>query len=282
MIFLSTSLHFIDAMQSRLRYTKQGGPTGNTKNILGPILKKKWAVEESYELSDDQCWPISEAPDEYKVLSKEYNLAMKQKLLETFSEFGADDLKDLDLHDPDEFYKLHDAGRVAVFQKDEHTKLISIAIYYENEARVCEEAGSFLVATVMLGSAIETRLILTCFENEIQVRRTLEILGLTNRLLKSKNPLKWSLDTFIKVCSSADWIPNYDTGEYTFSVQAMLEFLKATRNQVHPKIKVQNKGLVVGKEQFKDIKFAHQLLSSTLNWPKKSRQRDADKAGASA
>ncbi|MBO2663620.1 MULTISPECIES: hypothetical protein [Shewanella] len=255
---------------------------GQYEDILGPIAEKMRAVEKSYGLSDDEYWPISEAPDEYKSLSKEYDLVMEQKLLEAFSEFGADDLRDLYINDPEEFYKLHDAGRVAVFQKDEHAKLKSIAIYYENEARVCEDAGSFLAAAVMLGSAIESRLILTCLENEAHIRKTLTTLGLTNRVLKSKNPLTWTLDTLIKVCSAAGWIPNYETGDYTFSGQAMMEFLKASRNQVHPKIKVKNKGLVVGEEQFKDIKFAHQLLSSTLNWPNNSSQKDADKVGASA
>ena len=142
---------------------------GQYEDILGPISEKMRAVEKSYGLSDDEYCPISEASDEYKSLSKEYDLVLEQKLLEAFSEFGADDLRDLYINDPEEFYKFHDAGRVAIFQKDEHAKLKSIAIYYENEARACEDAGSFLAAAVMLGSAIESRLILTCLENEAHI-----------------------------------------------------------------------------------------------------------------
>jgi len=110
---------------------------GQYEDILGPISEKMRAVEKSYGLSDDEYCPISEASDEYKSLSKEYDLVLEQKLLESFSEFGADDLRDLYINDPEEFYKFHDAGRVAIFQKDEHAKLKSIAIYYENEARAC-------------------------------------------------------------------------------------------------------------------------------------------------
>ncbi len=243
---------------------------GAYDSILKPISEKMRAVEKSYGLSDDEYWPLSEAPEEYLELSREYDLTMEHKLLEAFCEFEAEDLRDLYLNDPNKFYKLHDAGRVAIFQKNEKAKFKSVAIYYENEARAAEEVGAFLAASVMLGSAIETRLILTCLENDEHVRKTLDNLGLTNRILKSKNPITWTLETLIKVCSTAGWIPNYDTGEYIFSGDAMIKFLKSSRNQVHPKIKLKNKGLVVGEEQFKDIKYAHQLLSSTLNWPNKS------------
>jgi hypothetical protein len=248
---------------------------GGYEDVLKPISEKMREVEKSYGLSENEYWPISDAPEEYLVLSQEYDSAMEEKLLEAFCEFDAEDLKDLYLNDPKKFSTLHDAGRVAVFQKDEMAKLRSIAINYENEARASEQAGAFLAASVMLGSAIETRLVITCLENESKVRETLATLGHTNRTLKSKNPITWSLDILINVCVSAGWIPNYDTGEYVFSGEAMIKFLKSSRNQVHPKIKLKSKGLVVGEEQFKDIKHIHQLLSSTLNWPNKQRQSDA-------
>lgn len=243
-------------------------------DVLKPISEKMRAVEKSYGLSEDEYWPMSEAPEEYLALSKEYDLAMKKKLLEAFCEFGAEDLKDLFLNDPEKFYMLHDAGRKAIFQKDEKEKLTSIAVYYENEAIAAEQAGAFLAASVMLGSAIETRLIITCLENEKTVRSTLTNLGLTNQVLKSKNPVSWSLETLIKVCISAGWIPNYDTKEFTLSGAKLLIFLKSSRNQVHPRRQLKNKGFLVGREQFKDIKYAHKLLSSTLNWFNTQRQSD--------
>ena len=239
-------------------------------DVLGPISEKMKAVEKKHGLADDEYWPVSDAPEEYLELSREYDKAMESKLLEAFCEFGAEDLKEIYINDPEKFHMLHDAGRVAVFQHDEKAKLLSIAIHYENEARASEEAGAYSAASVMLGSAIETRLILTCLENESQVRTTLAKLGLTNSVLKSKNPITWSLENLINVCVSAGWIPNYETEKFVFSGEAIIKFLKSSRNQVHPKRKLKDRGVVIGNEQFKDIKYAHQLLSATLNWSSQS------------
>lgn len=122
----------------------------------------------------------------------------------------------------------------------------------------------------MLASAIESRLIITCLEKEEKVRETLDNMGLTKKVLKSKNPLSWKLETLIKVCCEAGWIPTFDTGRFTYCGQAMLTFLRKVRNNVHPAAKLKrDDGLVLGAEQYKDIKYIHQLLASALSWSNK-------------
>lgn len=244
--------------------------------VLDPIAEKMKAVEKAYGLTDDQFWLISDAPEEYLLLSSEYDSEMERKLLETFVEFGADDLKELYLSNREEFDRLHHIGGKSIFLKGDKPRLQSLANSYEDEAERAEKAGAFLAASVMLGSAIEARLIVTCLENEEKVRETLGRLQLTNKDLKSKNPITWPLDLLIQVCSSAGWIPDYKVGGFTFSGNKMAEFLRSTRNQVHPKVKLKrSRGLVMGLEQFKDIRSAHSLLSSSLNWPNKQKQSDA-------
>ena len=243
---------------------------------LSPISDKMREVERKYGLSDDEYWPISEAPEEYKELSKEYDDVLERKLLETFVEFGADDLKYLYLNDRKKFDELHHVGGKSVFLQSDRNKLQFMAILYEKEAEVASKGGAFFAASVMLGSAIEARLIVTCIDNDEKVRDALKRMGLTNKKLKSKNPLTWTLERLIEVCHEAGWIPDFDAGMFTYSGQAMLDFLRSTRNDVHPGVKIRKRnGLVMGGEQYKDVKHIHALLSSTLNWPNKQKQPDA-------
>lgn len=243
---------------------------------LNPIAEKMKAVEKGHGLADDEFWLKSDAPEDYLRFSAAYDKEMERKLLETFVEFGADDLKELYLSNREEFDRLHHIGGRSIFLKGDRPRLQFLASSYEDEAERAEQAGAFLAASVMLGSAIETRLIVTCLENEEKIKETLDRLQLTNKDLKSKNPVTWSLEVLIKVCSTAGWIPDYKVGGFTFSGSKMAEFLRSTRNQVHPKVKLKNsRGLVMGLEQFKDIRSAHSLLSSSLNWPNKQKQSDA-------
>lgn len=248
---------------------------GLYQNDLAPISAKMREVEKKHGLSDDEYWPISEAPKEYQDLSQEYDAIMEKKLLDAFVEFGSNDLKDLYVNDRQKFDQLHYIGGKSIFLKDEKSRLLSLAIIYENEAEVASKGGAFFAASVMLGSAIEARLIVTCLENEDKVRETLAKLGLTSKKLKSKSPLTWKLETLINVCCEAGWIPNFDTGNFTYNGQAMANFLRSTRNDVHPGGKAKKgSGLVMGGEQFKDIKYIHQFLASTLKWPNKQNQAD--------
>jgi|GEM_PF-1635151 len=243
---------------------------------LKHITEKMKAVEKYHGLADDEFWLKSDAPEDYLRLSTEYDKVMEQKLLNTFVEFGATDLKELYLSNREEFDRLHDIGGKSIFLKGDIPRLKFLASSYEEEAGRAEQAGAFLAASVMLGSAIETRLIVTCLENQEKIKEVFDKLHLTNKELKSKNPVTCSLDMLIKVCSAAGWIPDYKAGGFSFSGSKMAEFLRSTRNQVHPKVKLKNsKGLVMGLEQFKDIRSAHSLLSSSLNWPNKQKQPDA-------
>lgn len=241
--------------------------------FLNPIAERMKAVEKAHGLADDEFWLKSDAPEDYLRLSAEYDKEMERRLLETFFEFGASELKELYLSKREEFDRLHHIGGKSIFLKGDRPRLQLLASSYEDEAKRAEQAGAFLAASVMLGSAIEARLIVTCLENEEKIKETLGKLQLTNKDLKSKNPVVWSLDVLIKVCSAAGWIPDYKVGGFTFSGSKMAGFIRSTRNQVHPKVKLKNsRGLVMGMEQFKDIRSAHSLLASSLSWPKQQEK----------
>ena len=115
---------------------------------LNPISEKMREVEKKYGLTEDQYWPISEAPDEYLELSREYDTVMESKLLNTFSEFNADDLKALYLNNREKFDELHYIGGKSVFLKDERGRLLFLANTYEKEAEAASNGGAFFAAAV--------------------------------------------------------------------------------------------------------------------------------------
>jgi hypothetical protein len=83
---------------------------------------------------------------------------------------------------------------------EEERELYRVSRVYWKEALRCEEAKAFLAGSVMLGSALETLLILmvNCYPEEA------ELTGLA-----PKGPLlKWELADLLKVAKAANWLPS--------------------------------------------------------------------------
>jgi len=119
----------------------------------------------------------------------------------------------------------------------------------------------------MLAAAMEARLIVQCIQNREAVRETLLKMGLSNKNLKSKNPLNWSLDILIDVCSNAGWLPDIETHDFVFHSENIGHTLRNTRNLVHAGKHIKRKApLALGEEQFKDTKAAYALVSELLCW----------------
>ncbi|MCP4460819.1 MAG: hypothetical protein GY816_22770 [Cytophagales bacterium] len=115
------------------------------------------------------------------------------------------------------------------------------------------------------------------YKNRKVVRDTLLKMGLSNKKLKSKNPLDWKLYTLIEVCSNAGWLPDLETHDFVFSPKNISHTLRNTRNLVHPGMHVKrNAPLALGEEQFKDTKSAYALVSRRLSWPNNQIQQTAD------
>ncbi|EOB6258338.1 hypothetical protein ACHELR_000322 [Vibrio fluvialis] len=222
-------------------------------------------VERKYDLKDGEYWRLDDAPDEYLKLNAIYDSVLQQKLVETFIEFDSPDLALLYTDNPDKFNESRKIGYRSVFKKDEHSRLISLANMYEREASHSANGEAFFAASVMLTSAIETRLIIACLNNKQAVTDALNLLGLSNSALKSKNPLRWTLETLIEVCNCAGWLPKFETDNFVYDRHAMATFLRSFRNNVHPAVHLKQKsGLSFGKEQYKDVFHIHKALIHSL------------------
>ena len=248
---------------------------------LEPISKKMRAIEKAYSLASDEYWAKGDAPPEYQALDKEYEEVLNSKKEAKFLEFASNKVADLFVKDRSELESLSELGRRSIFVKDNIQRLKNIAIIYENESAINETGKAFFSASIMLAAAMEARLIVQCIEHREQVRETLLKMGLSNKKLKSKNPLDWNLNTLIEVCSNAGWLPNIETQDFVFISKNIGHTLRKTRNLVHPGMHVKRKApLALGKEQFKDIKAAHKLLSKLLNWPNNANSADAKNCAA--
>lgn len=119
---------------------------------------------------------------------------------------------------------------------DEERELHRLSSVYWKEALKCEEAKAFLAGSVLLGSALETLLILmvNCYPEEA------ELTGLVPAKKGVGRPLlEWSLVDLLKVAKAASWLPSALTlrsgwdprkaklGDYA-------EVVRRVRNLIHP------------------------------------------------
>jgi hypothetical protein len=244
---------------------------GYYSDDLEPISQKMREIEKSYGLKPDEYWAKGDAPEEYQALEAEYEKVLESKLESEFFEFATDDVAKLFSIDRDHLEALKEIGRKSIFISDEVKRLYELAHIYEEESEINVKGKAFFSASIMLAAAIEARLIVHCINHRDEVRATLLKMGLSNKKLKSKNPLDWNLNTLIEVCGNAGWLPNFETERFVFNTMNIGHTLRNTRNLVHPGLHVKRKAaLALGEEQFKDIKASYKLLSSILKWPNKA------------
>jgi hypothetical protein len=119
---------------------------------------------------------------------------------------------------------------------EEERELWRLSTAYWKEALKCEEVKAFLAGSVMLGSALETLLILmvNCYPEEAQ--RT----GLVPRKKGVERPLlTWGLADLLKVAKAANWLPSGltlggDWDRRKGKVGDYAEVVRTVRNLVHP------------------------------------------------
>jgi len=239
---------------------------GYYEDVLGPISEEIKQLQSEHGLTDDEYWPREEGPPEYTELNAEYEWQLNEKLVEVFREFGADDLAEFFLSNRENFDTHSELGRKSIFVDNEIDRLNELAIGYEREAQLSQEGEAYLSASIMLCAAIEARLLIKCLSNEQKSRKAATELGLTNKVLKSKNPLAWKLKTLIEVSAQAGWIPNVETERFVFSGEDIAHLLREVRNRVHPHVQLKKKlGLSFGREQYKDVEAAHRVIREFLD-----------------
>lgn len=120
--------------------------------------------------------------------------------------------------------------------EEERQELHRLHRFYWKEAKRCEESNAYLAGCIMLGSVLETTLILMvdCYCEEVEKTKKIPM-----HKNKPRPLLEWKLSQLLKIAKAANWLPsklnlndNWDTriakiGDYA-------EVLRMIRNLAHP------------------------------------------------
>jgi hypothetical protein len=115
--------------------------SGHYEAELKPITDKMRAIEAAHGLKEDHYWLVDDAPSEYRVLSRQYDLVLDQHIEHVMREIGLDDVADLFRDDRRAFDAAFEQGRCAFFHRDNIRNAVAgLVLQYSNEARLAEES----------------------------------------------------------------------------------------------------------------------------------------------
>ena len=238
---------------------------GDYDDALKPISEQMEKIEQAHGLARDEYWPLGEGPDDYEELNGKYGDILDKKQGEVFREFGETNIADLWESNKDEFERLFERGRVAVFEKgNEEQGLRDLIEQYEREAEICGNSGSYYAACALIGAAMEARLLFSCITSPEIINQTLTNLP-KNQKPNSNNPLKWNLNNLLEVCSVAGWLPKLSGELVTHVPEGWGHLVRELRNLLHPGLHIRKRPRVtIGFEEFNDAKAAYMLITSQL------------------
>jgi hypothetical protein len=120
--------------------------------------------------------------------------------------------------------------------EEEQKEFYRLSRFCWKEARRCEEAKAYLAGSVMLGSALETLLILmiNCHPDEAANSGKIP-----EKHGKPKHLVDWTLVELLKVAKAANWLPaepavNNDWNRKGARIGDHAEFVRVVRNFLHP------------------------------------------------
>ena len=119
---------------------------------------------------------------------------------------------------------------------DQEKEFFRLQRFYWQEALRCEEAKAYLAGCVMIGSALETLLILMVNAHEDEAERTGRV---PNKKGKPKPLLDWDFAELLRVAKAARWLPSgLNMGDEWNSRKALIgdyaEVVRMVRNLLHP------------------------------------------------
>jgi hypothetical protein len=124
----------------------------------------------------------------------------------------------------------------ATLTDDQEKELYRLSRFYWQEALRCEKAKAYLGGCVMLGSALETLLVLMVNIHSDDAEKTGKV---PHKKGKAKPLLKWDLIELIGVAKAAHWLPagldlNGEWNNRKAQVGDYAEVVRMVRNLAHP------------------------------------------------
>jgi hypothetical protein len=245
---------------------------GSYDSRLNTINQKLDNIRKEYGLESDEFWLIGDGPAEWEVANREFETIMKDLLCETFAEFGNQDLAELLQNNPNEFNRLREIGRMAVFQPSDtltNTLLDEIRKQFFKESELCAQAEAYYAACVMLGATIEAAMLALCHKNKEKA-----LLVATSKLpskIRPKTgsePATWTFAQLVHVADAAGWLPNFQIADMGLSSKGLINLTRELRNSVHPGRYIDNKlRIKIAEQDYKDAKAIYQIVKNYVILP---------------
>jgi hypothetical protein len=120
--------------------------------------------------------------------------------------------------------------------EEQEKELYRLSRYYWKEALRCEESKAYLAGSIILGSALETMLMLivNIYADEAEATEMLP-----RRNNKPRDLIDWDLGQLLKVAKAAGWLPSAleltdDWSNRKAKIGDYAEVTRMVRNLVHP------------------------------------------------
>ena len=183
---------------------------GDYRTKLDGILAKMTEIEASHGLKPGESWRRGQGPAEFKRLSALYEKTRDNAFAKLLREAGLSAHARLWREDREEFNRLREAGRAALFDRwDIESATMKLIELYGSEASKSAGAKAYYAATVMLGSASEALLLLKCIQEPGEVAAARAALPRGARFHKD-GPLYWNLNQLIEISKQAGWISDVE------------------------------------------------------------------------
>lgn len=130
------------------------------------------------------------------------------------------------------------ARKLNTFTQEEAKDLFRITTYYWKEARRCEEAGAYLAACVLIGSALEAMLMLVVYVYDGEALATGKIPTVRGKATELR---RLNLTQLLAVAKAANWLPSNEQIDGSTKrkrkrkhVGDLAIVIRDVRNLVHP------------------------------------------------
>lgn len=248
---------------------------GDLRLDLDVISARIDKIKQKHGLSREHDWRTGDGPDDYLKEVKKYERALDTNFGKLLKELGLSEHARLWRNNRDEYDRLREAGRLAIFEPwDLENALVKLIALFEHEAKTCAGAKAYYAACAMLGSATEALLLLKCQQDPTGLAEA------KARLPKSsgfdrRGPHHWNLSQLVEIAKLVGWISDVATEKVVVHIANLVGLLHDTRNLVHPGRHATRKPHVrIGEEQYKDAKAAYRTvrlqIESTLKYDKRS------------
>ena len=231
---------------------------------LASIREQMDAIHQREGLDENEYWSIGEGPVDWEELNCQYSQVLDITFENTLREFGLNDIADLHHADRDKFDAIREEGRRQVFDNiPEQEKLRAILQQYETEASICAQNEAYHAASAMIGSAMETVLLLACVNHCDNAKKARKQLAKSKRP-SSNNPKEWSFYHLVMILDKAGWLPDLIVGYEIVSSYKLIDMVRQLRNMLHPARHLSDSRVLDVERKYVNARATYVLLKQHL------------------